>query len=588
MCGIAGKIAFNNTLRTEELKKLSLSISHRGPDDFGEYISPDKKVGFIHRRLAIIDLTDAGHQPMQYLNRYWITFNGEIYNYNELRNRLLKFGYKFKSHSDTEVILAMYGKYKEGCLTYFRGMFAFAIFDIQNHTIFMARDRVGKKPLKYYQDSSCFIFASELKAILTQKEVSPGPDSDAIESYLNWGYIPSPKTGFKNIYKLEPGHYMTLNLATQKLDKKCYWDIDYSEKLKLNEEEWSDQILDLLEKSTKLRMIADVPVGAFLSGGIDSSSVVAMMAKLSNKPVKTFTIGLPGDILDESKYAKQISDVFKTDHVVLNATPHSVDILPEIAKVYEEPFGDNSALITYMVSRLAREHVKVILNGDGGDENFAGYKHHQKLQRDYKLYPIVRHIPFGKYPNSMREGILEKYITYKSQFQNHKSQDIYREAFVKSGVRDVRDQAMYADFKYFLPDDLLTKIDMASMKFALECRSPYLDHKLVELAAKIPYDLKVKNGETKYILKKAMLKILPKNIVYRPKMGFTVPLSRWFTKELKSYAKSILITPRSHLNDFVSQDQIKQMLRDHTESNDFGPKLWFLLMLELWYRSYFN
>lgn len=588
MCGIAGKIVFNQEISEPDLKNLLLAIDHRGPDDSGIFVSEDKSLGFVHSRLAIIDLTKAGHQPMQYLNRYWITFNGEIYNYNELRNRLLKQGYKFKSHSDTEVILAMYDKYQEQCVTHFRGMFAFAIYDRERQIVFMARDRVGKKPLKYYQDSTCFIFASELKAILTQKEVSTQPDLEAIESYLNWGYVPSPKTGFENIYKLEPGHYMTLNLVTQKLDKKCYWNIDYSEKLKLSEPEWSDQILDLLEKSTKLRMVADVPVGAFLSGGIDSSSVVAMMAKLSSKPVKTFTIGFPDDILDESKYAQQISDLFKTDHTVLNVVPQSVDILPEIANAFEEPFGDNSALVTYMVSKLAREHVKVVLNGDGGDENFAGYKHHLKLQRDYNLFPIIRHIPFGKYPNSMKNGVLEKYISYKSQFPNHKSQDIYRQAFKKSRAKDPRDQAMYADFKYFLPDDLLTKIDMASMKFALECRSPYLDRELVKLAAKIPYDLKVKNGETKYILKKAMLRILPRNIVYRPKMGFTVPLSRWFTKELKSYARSILITSQSHLNDFISQNQIKQMLNDHTESNDFGPKLWLLLMLELWYRSYFN
>lgn len=588
MCGIAGKIYFGGEVDKDQLNKLSEAIAHRGPDDFGTFISPDKRVGFVHRRLAIIDLSDAGHQPMSYLNRYWITFNGEIYNYVELRSKLMKLGYRFKSHSDTEVILAMYDKYKEQCVTHLRGMFAFAIYDSQRQIVFMARDRVGKKPLKYYLDSQVYIFASELKAILTQKEVSTQPDLEDIQAYLNWGYVPSPKTGFKNIYKLESGHYMLLNLTTRQLTKQCYWDVDYSQKLKLSENEWSDKILDLLEKSTKLRMVADVPVGAFLSGGIDSSSIVAMMTKLSNKPVKTFTVSYPGDILDEQKYAQQVSDMFKTDHTVLNATPQSAEILPEIASIYEEPFGDSSALVTYMVSKLARKHVKVILNGDGGDENFAGYNHHIKLQRDYQLYPVSKIIPFGKYPNSMRKGVFEKYISYKSIFPNIQAQDIYRQAAINSGVNDPRDQALYADFKYFLPDDLLAKVDMASMNVALECRSPYLDRELTKLAAQIPFDLKVKDGETKYILKKAMTRVLPKNIVYRPKMGFSVPLSRWFTKELNQYTKSILITPKNHIDGFVSQDEIKRMLEEHTEVNDFGPKLWLLLMLELWYRSYFN
>ena len=588
MCGIAGKISFEKPIIESELRRLSLAVAHRGPDDSGIFISSDRRVGLVHRRLAIIDLTPTGHQPMTYLDRYWITFNGEIYNHNELRNKLQKLGYRFKSRSDTEVILAMYDKYQEKSLNHLRGMFAFAIYDRKRQVIFLARDRTGKKPLKYFFDGQEFIFASELKAILTQKEVVSQPDIKDIYSYLNWGYVPAPKTGFKNIFKLEPGHYLLLSLSTRKLTKHCYWDIDYSNKLNLSETEWSEKILDLLEQATKLRMISDVPVGAFLSGGVDSSSVVAMMAKNSLQPIKTFTIGFSNDRWDESKYAKQVSEIFKTDHVVLTANPQSAEILPEIARIYEEPFGDSSALVAHMVSQLARKHVKVILNGDGGDENFAGYNHHLKLQRDYLLYPITKFIPFGKYPNSMRGGVLEKYITYKSIFSYPQSHDLYHQAFHDSHSKDVRDQAMYADFKHYLNNDLNVKMDIASMNSGLECRSPYLDHKLVELAAQIPFSLKVRNGETKYILKKALTKILPSNIIYRPKMGFSIPLSAWFTKELNAYARSVLVTRHARVNDFFSTSEISQMLMQHSETNDLGPKLWHLLMLELWFKNYFS
>ena len=567
---------------------MSDKIAHRGPDGQGIYISPDRKVGLVHRRLAIIDLTLAGHQPMGYKNRYWITFNGEIYNFQEERKKLEKCGYKFKSKSDTEVLLALYDKWGVRCVDHLRGMFAFAIYDIQKQTVFLARDRVGKKPLKYFFNSEIFAFASELKALLTLPEIKAEPDTDVLETYLAYGYVPAPQTGFKNIYKLEPGHYLTLDLQHKTLNKHCYWEIDFTKKLELSENEWKIKILQTLEESIRLRMISDVPIGAFLSGGVDSSSIVVMMTKLSAKPIKTFTIGFSEAQYDESKYAQIVSDIFHTQHTVLQVKPGSVDILPELAEQFEEPFGDSSAVVTYLVSRLARQYVTVILNGDGGDENFTGYSHHLKLQRDYLLSPLAKYFPMGRYLKSLHPGVLEKYFEYKTHFNFENPKNVYRNAYQNAKAADIRDKILSADFKYYLPDDLLTKVDLASMKVALECRSPLLDHKMVELAAQIPFNLKVKNGQTKYIFKKSLEDILPQEILYRPKMGFSIPLAKWFSQELNSYARSILLDQKSHINNIYPKDKIAEMLNEHSEKNDFGPQLWKLLMLELWWKKYFQ
>ncbi|KKU03541.1 MAG: Asparagine synthetase [Candidatus Amesbacteria bacterium GW2011_GWA1_46_35] len=589
MCGIAGKIYLKSgKIDERDLALMSDKIAHRGPDDQGIYISPDRKVGLVHRRLAIIDLSAAGHQPMTYKNRYWITFNGEIYNFWAERKKLEKYGYKFKSKSDTEVILALYDKWGVKCVDHLRGMFAFAIYDIQKQTVFLARDRVGKKPLKYFFNSEIFAFASELKALLILPEIKAEPDTGVLETYLAYGYVPAPQTGFKNIYKLEPGHYLTLDLKHKTLNKHCYWEIDFTKKLDLSENEWKTQILQTLEESTRLRMISDVPIGAFLSGGVDSSSIVAMMAKLSAKPIKTFTIGFSETQYDESKYAQIVSDIFHTQHTVLQVKPGSVDILPELAGQFEEPFADNSALVTYLVSKLARQYVTVILNGDGGDENFTGYAHHLKLQRDYLLSPLAKYFPVGRYLKSLHHGVLEKYFEYKTHFNFENPKNVYRSAYQNAKAADIRDKILSADFKYYLPDDLLAKVDLASMKAALECRSPLLDYKMAELAAQIPFALKVKRNCAKYIFKKSLEDLLPKEILHRPKMGFSIPLSKWFSQELNPYARSILLDKKSHINNVYPKNQIAQMLDEHSEKNDFGPQLWKLLMLELWWKNYFQ
>ncbi|EKE12731.1 MAG: hypothetical protein ACD_13C00144G0036 [uncultured bacterium] len=619
MCGIAGKAYFNKNheVHLGELKMMSTSITHRGPDDEGFFVSKNKRVGFASRRLAIIDLSTRGHQPMKYGDRYVITFNGEIYNFKEEKEKLVKEGYKFSSETDTEVVLALYSKYGVSCLKHLRGMFAFAIYDNVNETLFLARDRIGKKPLKYFLDGSQIIFASELKAILTQTGFTKSPDYKALQLYLTYGYCPAPMTGFESIKKLEPGTYLLINLARKTVQKIRYWQPRYRNKLHLSEREWCKRILDTLEQSTRLRMISDVPIGAFLSGGVDSSGVVAAMAALSPKPVKTFTIAFADKKLDESRYAKNIAKRYKTDHHVLIAKPQSVETLPGLARQYEEPFADASNIVTYMVSKMTKKYVTVALNGDGGDENFGGYPNrYMRLKRDVDydywiqdMRPLAAKLlkSFPKANNFFEKAKLPLYSRFASYNQifnpdeliNHSRGNILslakrsnpyqtvNDCFRNFNGKDLKDAGLKFDLQYFLPDQLLTKVDIASMAVSLEARSPLLDQKMVELACKIPFNLKMKSGESKYILKKAFEKIVPKENLYRPKMGFTIPLNKWFSGELNSYAKSVLLNKKSFVKDVFDVNYVKSMIEDNNKTQDFGPRLWTLMSLELWYRAYF-
>lgn len=656
MCGIAGKIYWEKGGNSQkDLFLMAKKIAYRGPDDEGIYINEEKTVGLVNLRLAIQDLSPKGHMPMSFKDKYVITFNGEIYNFGQQRKYLERDGYKFRSHSDTEVILALYDKYGVKCLEHLRGMFAFAIYDRVHQTVFLARDRIGKKPLKYFMDSNVFIFASELKAILTQKDVTAAPDFLAIHHYLTYGYTPAPLTGFEGIQKLEPGHYMILDLTKNTVSKKKYWEPDFTAKLDLSEKEWCKRIVRELEDSTKIRMIADVPVGAFLSGGVDSSAVVAMMARNSKKAVKTFTIAFKEEEYNETEYAQNIADMYKTEHVVLEANPEDVELLPQLAYQYEEPFADASAVVTYMVSKLAREYVTVILNGDGGDENFAGYDRYSRLKRDVIVDSLWWAHPFmhfaahhiesdnpvlGKIDRFLEKAKLplaDRFVTYNSYFKNEdkeklysnyltnvltsrhagldpvsasfagmgqrqiadqvrndeltNSYSIYRDKFNSSHALDACDQALYADLTTYLPDDLLTKVDIASMANSLEARSPLLDHQMIELACKIDFDLKVKgygkNTQYKYIFKKALEGIVPNENLYRPKKGFSIPLSKWFSGSLNKYAESVLLAKNAYTKKMFNQQEVKRMLKAHSEETDFGPQLWSLLTLELWFKAYF-
>lgn len=619
MCEIAGKAYFNKNkaVRQEEIKLMTNTIAHRGPDDEGVFISKDKQVGLGSRRLAIIDLSEKGHQPMTYMNRYTITFNGEIYNFQEEKQKLTRLGYQFDSSSDTEVILALYDKYGKKCLDHLRGMFAFAIYDEVEKTIFMARDRIGKKPLKYLLNDTGIVFASELKAILTQTGVKRELDYKAIHLYLTYGYTPAPLTGFVGIKKLEPGTYMFINLRNKSVEKKRYWEPEFADKLQLSEKGWCNKILDTLEEATKIRMISDVPIGAFLSGGVDSSGVVATMATLSSKPVKTFTISFKDKEFNEAPFATNIAKMYKTDHHVLTAKAQSIEILPFLAKQYEEPFADASSVVTYMVSEMTKKYVTVALNGDGGDENFAGYPNrYMRLKRDVdydfwiqKVRPVASKLlkQFPKANNFLEKAKLplyERFASYNKIFKpdeisNHSKGKLHElasnenpykivdDCFKLFDGKDLKDAGLKFDLMYFLPDQLLTKVDIASMAVSLEARSPLLDQKMIELAGRIPFNLKVKNGESKYILKKAFEKIVPKENLYRPKMGFTIPLDEWFSGKLNGYAKHILLSKGSRITDMFDKEYVKEMIESNNKKEDFGPRLWSLMCLELWIQSYF-
>lgn len=628
MCGIAGKICLGEKpIERSDILAMTKSLAHRGPDGEGIYISNNKKIGLGHRRLAIIDLSQKAVQPMSYLGKYQIVFNGEIYNHKEKRKLLENVGYRFHSNSDTEVIVALYDRFGKKCLDHLRGMFAFAIYDQKENTLFCARDRIGKKPFKYYLGNNVFIFASELKAILTQKEYRRQPDYLAIHSYLTWQYCPGESTGFVGIKKLEPAHYLFLDIKTEKIEIEKYWDLDYTQKLNLSENEWQKAILDKLNESVELRMVADVPVGAFLSGGVDSSAIVGLMSQNSRHPINTFSIGFREEKYNELHFANLIAARFKTNHTEFVLKPEAVDILPTIVGSYEEPFADSSALPTYYLSELTGKHVSVALCGDGGDENFAGYNRYNRYKgylRSAKIFHLINFISpllkitnrvfrnqffnkLAKYSNSMSKdyrlfyGDLVSYFKsedkrklYSEQFRHRvgaiQSSEMIMDTFAKSRTQDKIDQVLYTDFTTYLPNDLLVKVDIASMAHGLETRSPLLDHEFLELTAKIPAHLKLKGlTGNKYIFKKALADLLPPEILNRKKMGFGVPLSHWFRGDLAGYISAVLLSKKALGRGLFNRSYLEKLLADHKSNHsDNSYLLWMFLTLELWFELYFD
>jgi asparagine synthase (glutamine-hydrolysing) len=632
MCGIAGKLSFvGSPLESKEnFQKIALAIKHRGPDSHGTV--QDGPVILGNRRLAIIDLSEKGNQPMANAAKtVWITFNGEIYNFESLRKELEKKGATFISRTDTEVIIHLYEKYDLDCLKYLRGQFAFAIWDKRKQRLFIARDRVGEKPLKYYVDDSSLIFASELKAILKDSSVKREPDFEAIHHYLTYQYVPSPRTGFQNIKKLPAGHYL-LAWPDGKVESKRYWEIDYSKKLDLSEENWQKKILEKLEESVASQIRSDVPWGAFLSGGIDSSLVVAFMARHQKEPVKTFSIGFKEDAFNELPYAAKIAEQFKTEHREFIVKPEAISILPELVSSFEEPFADSSALPTWYLSQLTRKYVTVALAGDGGDENFAGYTRYQYLKLAYLLRDFPRffpalleaasrlfprealrhrltylfsslktandpertHVNFLHYFGNKEKAVLyntafrEKMEEFTAPDSTEYIQKLFNEA-EKKNIKHWLDRALFVDFNSYLPDDLLVKTDIASMAHALEVRVPFLDHEFLELTSQIPAELKLKGFKPKYILKKAAEKILPREIVYRKKQGFAVPLSRWFRQDLAAYSEKLLLASDGFGSEFFERDFLQKLLRDHQNGkHDYSRQLWALVTLEHWWRRFFT
>ncbi len=627
MCGICGKINLKGLSVDENLlNRMTSCLAHRGPDDEGIYAN--KNIGLGHRRLSIIDLSPLAHQPMSNEDKsVWIVYNGEIYNFLELRGELVKKGHVFRSKSDTEAIIHLYEEYGIECLKYLRGMFAFAIWDEKEQTLFLARDRVGKKPLYYWYSPDTFVFASEIKSILQDVNFSRKPNLTAIHHYLTYQDVPAPWTAFEGIKKLPPAHYLLLKNGQVQI--KRYWKLSYLPKHKMNIEDLQKEIIDRLEEAVKIRLMSDVPLGAFLSGGIDSSAVVALMSQAMNKPVKTFSIGFKEKAYSELRYARLISERFRTEHTEFIVEPNVIDIIDKLVWHYNEPFADVSAIPTYYVSKLAREHVTVILNGDGGDENFAGYGKYIAIEFSRRMQkfvpaavvraflPLVKTLPHGKNPNNffwrlkqflkeypekpeMRNGHWMSHFTtemknnlytddFLLKFSFDNSFELLLEKYREAEADTFLDKTLYADVMMYLPDDLLVKVDVASMANSLEARSPILDHEFMEFVAKIPSELKLNGRTTKFIFKKALKGLLPEEVLFREKMGFGVPIDHWFRNELKEMSYDILLSQRAIKRGYFKKKSIKKIIDEHTSGKwNWHNHIWNLLMLELWHRMFID
>jgi asparagine synthase (glutamine-hydrolysing) len=605
---------------------MNCAIEHRGPDEDGIFV--DANVGMGMRRLAIIDLA-GGKQPIHNADETkWIVYNGEIYNYKELRDGLEKRGHRFYTNSDTEAIVHLYDEFGEECLQHLRGMFAFAIWDTRAKSLFIARDRVGKKPVLYsHRADGSLIFGSEFNALLQHPSISRNVDYAAIDDYLSYLCVPAPQTAFKEIRKLEPGHW--LKWRDGKIETCRYWKPDFSRKIAITEEEAIEETTRLVREATKLRLISEVPLGAFLSGGVDSSTVVALMAQESSKPVKTFSIGFEEQDFSELKYAKLVADHVGAEYNEFIVKPNALEILPILVEHYGEPYADSSAIPTYYVSRETRKHVTVALNGDGGDESFAGYERYaaMKLAQQYHKIPAfarrglietaIRLLPSSELKRSrVRDAKrfvqaanlpkTERYFRWMSTFSRDVKRDLYTddfaasvagndpsavmdEWFIKADGSGLLDASLLADQMTYLPNDLLVKVDIASMANSLEARSPLLDHKVIEFAASLPEDLKMKRFETKSLLKKVAARLVPKEVIYRRKMGFGVPVGKWFRGEMKNFVSDVLLSDTSLNRGIIKPSMISKYVKEHTSGErDHAFQLWTLLMLELWFQRFID
>jgi len=622
MCGIAG-IFHLETAKPVDPKRVQMMCDpmvHRGPDGSGIWTAAG--VGLGHRRLSIIDI-DGSPQPMLSQDgARALTFNGEIYNYRELRAQLQNAGYQFHSDGDSEVILHAWDHWGVDCVQHFQGMFAFAIYDARIKSLFIARDRLGVKPLYYAQLSDgSVIFGSELKALLAHPALRREPNLHAVDDYLAYGYVPDHACIVSGVQKLAAGHYLLLEQGKKTPQEVQWWDIDFSDRVKGSEAELQEELLRLMRDAVQSRMVSDVPLGAFLSGGVDSSAVVAFMSELSANPVKTCSIGFNEAALDESGYADQIAQRFLTDHRTRTVASDDYGLLDRLTDLYDEPFADASALPTYRVCQLARENVTVALSGDGADEAMAGYRRHvfhhgeENVRRLFpqsirgplfgtlgKFYPKADWAPrplrakttllslaregyegyseaVGVTPPAMRERLysakmLRSIDGYSSEKHMH---DLMQNAPARSGL----DQAQYADMKMWLPGDILTKVDRASMGASLEAREPLLDHNLIEFASKLPEDMRVRRGQGKYLMKRSLERYLPEDILYRPKMGFVTPIAGWFRGPLADTARDISSSSILQQSGWFDSDMLGKIADDHISGRrDHSRTLWQLVILE--------
>ena len=621
MCGIAGIINFYDQSPSKELlTQMTDIIEHRGPDGSGAYISGG--VAFGHRRLSIIDLA-GGHQPMTTADdRVTITYNGEIYNFPELREELKTLGYQFNTSSDTEVILQAYHAWGPKSVERIRGMFAYAIHDKEKNEVFIARDRLGIKPLFFAElAGDTFVFGSELKSLKLHPNFNSSLRIESTEEYFALGYIPEPHTIYKNVMKLEPGHTLLINTKSGKIQNSQYWNIEFNSDYSGSFADASHELDERVEEAVRIRMRADVPLGAFLSGGVDSSAVVANMAKNSADPVNTCSIGFRQADFDETDYADQIAEQYKTSHKSKFVDPNDFSLVDTLMDYYDEPYADSSALPTFRVCELARENVTVALSGDGGDEHLAGYRRY-KLQMfeenlRSKIPGAIRKPIFGTlgaiYPKAdwaprifraktTFQGIARSHVesyfhgvsilkpelrnklfsaNMKNELQDYTAFEVFKKHASDTDTDDPLSMIQYLDIKTYLAGDILTKVDRASMAYSLEVRVPLLDHELVGWIATLPSAYKLHNGEGKYIFKKSLEKDLPHDILYRPKMGFRVPLQSWFKNELKDKIKSAVLSERMLDSGYFDQGYLTTLINEHQSGlRDHSAPLWTLMMYD--------
>jgi asparagine synthase (glutamine-hydrolysing) len=622
MCGISG--LFDLQGRREFSSALLQTINdiqqHRGPDEAGLHLAPGVALG--HRRLSVIDLA-TGQQPLFSADgAVAVVFNGEIYNYRELAEELQALGYVFRTRSDTEVIVHGWQAWGEKCVERFRGMFAFAVWDRNKDVLFLARDRLGVKPLHYAQlADGTLIFGSELKVLTAHPGFNRQLDPLAVEEYFALGYVSEERSIYTQAMKLPPAHTLLVRRGQPLPAPKCYWDIRFSLDSKIDEHEATEELRRHVDESVRLRMIADVPLGAFLSGGVDSSVVVASMAGVSNSPVRTCAIGFDDPAFNESAYAAQVAERYRTDHHLEIVSGEDFDLIDKLAWLYDEPFADSSALPTYRVCQLARKHVTVALSGDGGDESFGGYRRyrmHVMEEKGRNFLPIgLRRPLFGllgaAYPKAdwaprhfrakttfqaLAMDSVEAYLhsvsllrasereemysmSFKRQLSGYSALEVFKRHASAAGTDDPLALIQYLDYKTWLVSDINTKVDRASMAHSLEVREPLMDHKLIEWLATLPSDLKLKGKEGKWLLKKAYEPALPSELLYRPKMGFSVPLASWLRGPLRTRMEQSVLGERLLDTGFFEPATLHRMVKDHLSGQrDFSAPLWSLLMFD--------
>jgi asparagine synthase (glutamine-hydrolysing) len=610
MCGIAGIVHEDprRPVERDTLERMATALAHRGPDDRGLWCG--EGAGLAHARLSVIDLSERGRQPLTNEDgSVLVVFNGEIYNFVELRRQLEARGHRFRSGTDGEVIVHLYEESGADCVDQLDGMFAFAVWDRKHRRLLLARDRLGKKPLKYASIPGGLVFASELKAILGAGLVAPRIDSTDIGRYLSLGFVPGPGTGFAGIHKLPPAHRLIWDGGATRIER--YWMPDFSRKRTQGAREWRAEVRDTVRRAVAKRLVSDVPIGAFLSGGIDSSIVVACMSQAQERPVETFAAGFEFDSASELPYARAVAERHRTSHHELEVRADTASLLPVLARLFEEPFADCSALPSYLIAREARRHVTVALTGDGGDEAFAGYTRYGKLSAWNGTLDLAARLGAGRIATvagldrvrhladrslAVRYGWMMRLFSAREQallcggtapFASEPPEQIFAGWMARPEAGPTAlDRMSFADLMVYLPDDLLVKVDLACMAHGLEARCPLLDPEVLAVAAAAPAELRFEGGVLKSLLRDAFRDELPESVLRRGKTGFVVPLDRWFRGPLEPLARDLLLASDSRVRDLLDQSAVARLVEHHAAGRaHHGRKLWALLMLELWQRE---